>query len=125
MDFVYKTEPMLNAAPEDLLDFKHALITDARAKNEESQIELTARKQKILRQKISEFKVQLNKRLDDKIKSHKATNCPLPPRYDDVFSEGLAKLDEAAGTCPSEGEYLATFTDDVWKSRARHDPEIS
>jgi len=125
LDFVYKTEPMLNAAPEENLDFKHAVISGSGSENEEPNIELTVREQKKLRQKISDFKVQLNKRLDEKIESRKIADCPLPPRYDDVFFEGLAKLDEAAGTPPVGGEYLAAFTKDIWKSKARHDPEIS
>jgi len=125
LDFVYKTGPMLNAAPEEILDFKHAVISDTISETEESKIELTARQKKMLRQKIADFKIQLNKRLDDKIKSRKFADCPLPPRYDDIFFEGLAKLDEAAGIPPAEGEYLAVFAKDVWKSKARHDPEIS
>jgi hypothetical protein len=125
LDFVYKTEPMLNAAPEELLDFKHAAISDSGSENEERKLELTARQQKMLRQKLSDFKVQLNKRLDEKVKSRKIAACPLPPRYDEVFFEGLTKLDEAAGTPPVEGEYLSIFTKDIWKSKARHDPELS
>jgi len=125
LDFVYKTKPVLNAAPEETLDFKYMVISNVKSSSEESKAELTARQKKILRQKISDFKIQLNKRLDDKTKSSKITVCPLPPRYDDVFLEGLSKLDESAGPHLSEGEYLAIFTDDIWKSRARHDPEIS
>jgi len=116
---------MLNAAPEEILDFNHAVNSDVISENDETKFELTPRQKKLLRQKISDFKLKVNKRLDDKIKSRKASVCPLPPRYDDVFSEGLAKLDEAAGTYPSEGNYLANFTNGVWKSTARHDPEIS
>lgn len=125
LDFIYKTEPMLKAAPEELLDFKHAIISDRKSEDEETKTELNIRQKKKQRQKILAFKEQLNKRLDDKVKSRKVSSCPLPPRYDDVFLEGLSKLDEAAGTPPTEGEYLALFTENVWKSKARHDPELS
>lgn len=125
LDFVYKTEPMLKAAPEEVLDFRHVAVADVETEDEEPKVELTARQKKKQRQKILAFKEQLNRRLDEKVKARKTVTCPLPPRYDDVFFEGLAKLDEATGTPPAEGEYLAVFTEDVWKSKARHDPELS
>lgn len=125
LDFVYKTEPMLRAAPEELLDFRHAVVTSHKMEDTGSKTELTVRQKKKQRQKILAFKEQLNRQLDEKIKIQKTGVCPLPPRYDDVYFEGLVKLDEAAGNPPIEGEYVAVFSDDVWKSKARHDDELS
>ena len=68
---------------------------------------------------------KLNERLEKIVKDNLSKTCPRPPRYDDVFFEGLAQLDAAAGNLPAEGEYLATFSEDIWKSKARHDPDLS
>ena len=71
------------------------------------------------------FKEGLNQKLEEKIKARKADVCPLPPRYDDVFFEGLAQLDQTAGAPPPEGKFSAAFKENIWKSKARHDPELS
>jgi len=125
LDFVYKTEPMLNSAPEELLEFK--LSMDVAADNTEEKLKevLTARQKKKQSQKILAFKKRLNQKLEEKIITRKSDVCPLPPRYDDVFFEGLTQLDQAAGVQPEEGQFLATFKENIWKSKARHDPELS
>jgi hypothetical protein len=124
LDFVYKTEPMLKAAPEEVLEFMQTAVADDLTVDEK-RAEPTARQKKKRRQKILDFKARLNKRLEEKVMARKADTCPLPPRYDDIFFEGLEQLDQAAGKLPEEGEYLAVFDKDIWKSKARHDPEIS
>lgn len=124
LDFVYKTKPMLNAAPEDVLEFMQTAVVDDLSKDEE-EAEPTARQRKKRRQKILDFKTRLNINLDAEIKARQSSTCPTPPRYDDVFYEGLEQLDQSAGNPPDEGEYLAVFNNNVWKSKARHDPEIS
>jgi hypothetical protein len=48
-----------------------------------------------------------------------------PPRYDEVFFNGVRWLDEQAGGSiePFEGE--AVFSPDIWKSPGRSDPDVS
>lgn len=125
LDFVYKTEPMLSAAPGDLLDFKVIVADKKIFVDDEHEDGLTARQKKLRRQKFLDFKEKLNKHLEQQVKDNRSKSCLLPPRYDDVFFEGLAQLDAAAGNLPAEGEYLAIFSEDIWKSKARHDPELS
>jgi hypothetical protein len=51
---------------------------------------------------------------------------PMPqPRYDDVYAEGVKWLDKQAGETmePTKGEMI--FSNDVWKSRGRGDPNLS
>lgn len=125
LDFVYKTEPMLCAAPGELLDFKVAVAVKKIVEDDEPEAELTVRQKKLRNQKFLAFKEKLNKQIEQQIKNNRSKTCPFPPRYDDVFFEGLAQLDAAAGNLSAEGEYLATFSEDIWKSKARHDPELS
>lgn len=126
LDFVYKTMPMLNAAPEEVLDFITAANIDEKAVDVKLKAAVTTtRQKKKQREKILAFKEQLNQKLMGNIRRRQASICPTPPRYDDIFFEGLAQLDEAAGVPSIEGQYLVNFKDDVWKSKARHDPELS
>ncbi|MBW1814376.1 MAG: hypothetical protein JRJ39_12100 [Deltaproteobacteria bacterium] len=125
LDFVYKTAPMLSAAPEELLDFKVTVSGKKIFEDYEPESELTVRQKKLRRQKFLAFKKKLNKKLEQQVKENRSKTCPLPPRYDDVFFDGLSRLDAAAGNLPAEGEFLATFSEDIWKSKARHDPELS
>ena len=125
LDFVYKTGPMLNAAPEELLEFKYPADVSAENAEEKPKKVLTTRQKKKQSQKILAFKERLNQKLEERLKARKSEVCPLPPRYDDVFFEGLAQLDQAVGVQPEEGKFLATFEENIWKSKARHDPELS
>ena len=125
LDFVYKTKPMLSAAPGELLDFKVAVAVKKTFEDDELETELTVRQKKLRRQKFQVFKEKLSKQLEQQIIDNRSKTCPLPPRYDDVFFEGLGQLDAATGNLPAEGEYIATFSKEIWKSKARHDPELS
>jgi hypothetical protein len=125
LDFIYKTEPMLNAAPDEILNFMTCAIDGPKAAEGKPIPEVTSRQKKKRREKLLAFKKHLNQKLEEKAKARQTETCPLPPRYDDVFYEGLAQLDKEAGNPPVEGRYLVNFKESVWKSKARHDPEIS
>ncbi len=58
-------------------------------------------------------------------KECKLVNPVTAPRYDDVYHQGIAWLDGLAGEPFSEGEYLAEFPDEVWKSAARSGEDVS
>lgn len=124
LDYVYKTEPMLNAAPGEILDLTAALknITD----NNDLGENITGRQKKKRRQKLLDFKEQLNRKLEERIKSRKDKTIPRPPRYDDIFFQGLDEIEKAASVPPiEEGEYTVNFKDNIWKSKARYDSELS
>jgi hypothetical protein len=116
---------MLNAAPEELLEFKYSADVVTENAEEKPMEVLTARQKKKQSQKILAFKERLNQKLEEKIINRKSDVCPMPPRYDDVYFKGLAQLDQAAGVPPEEGQFQATFKENIWKSKARHDPELS
>jgi len=48
-----------------------------------------------------------------------------PPAYDDIFYEGLKALDLLAGEDLREMEGTVRFSDDIWESKARFDPDVS
>jgi len=125
LDYVYKTAPMISAAPGEPLDFTHVLSIKNISTDEEIRSDLTPRQIKLRRKKLSEFKERINQRLERKVQENRMKTCPLPPRYDEIFFEGLAQIDAAAASELAGGEYIAEFSDDIWKSKARHDPDLS
>lgn len=129
LHFVYNTWPMLRAKPGELLDF--SLPTHIQAERtyhiENSEMmfkEQSGRQKKKRERAIVQLKKRFQERLEAKKKKRKIK--PHPPRYDDVFYEGLEILDLLAGEeIPIIREGTVRFSDDIWKSKARFDPDVS
>lgn len=118
LDYVYKTMPMLCAAPGEQLDFSIAQnVSSEEPTSEPLKMDcLSNKKKKLLGQRLRE----LGKKYRNRRRKEAAFVNPAPsPRYDDVYFEGLAWLDSLAGPPLSEGEYKVEFSDEVWKSAAR------
>jgi len=124
LDFTYKTKPMLNAAPGDTLDFTlaKAETQPAEASPSPECEPLTRRQERKRAEQLSQLKSKLKQRLSTRTQpKFKYT----PPRYDEVFLKGLEQLDAAVGESISPGDYRASFSEDIWKSKARSDPGLS
>jgi hypothetical protein len=130
LHFVYKTRPMTNAAPGETLDFNKELesVPTSFQEIEDSACRLTARQMKkrenTLRDIKSGLRAMLDKRRKGKITRPVVPDFP-PPRYDEVYLQGLDDLDRMAGAPPEKGDCRVIFSDDVWKSKARFDSELS
>lgn len=114
---VYMTRPMLRAAPGDYLTFEPRdadVVAEPPGPQSGDELRKVARQ----RRKIAEhLRAEVRRRLAERPGT---TAVPSPaPRYDDVFFDGVAWLDEQAGeSLPlSEGELV--FSPDIWKSRGR------
>lgn len=124
LDYVYKTQPMLCAAPNELLDFSVVAEVSHRASAQPEAMTgvLSEKKRKKFRERI---------RLIQERHKAKASVAPklinpiTQPRYDDVYAEGIAWLDDLAGQRFSESEQVAEFSDEVWKSLARKGGDVS
>ncbi|WP_457571500.1 hypothetical protein [Desulfovulcanus sp.] len=126
LDYVYKTEPMLKAAPEELLSFEglseEKLPIDDSAGSEEI---LSAKAKKKRKQKIEALRKKFKERLTQKRASKKLVTPPTSPRYDEVFFEGTKWLDSLVGAPVKEESGLLAISEDFWKSPARFDPDVS
>ena len=115
---------MLVAVPSERLNFSVALLPDDRGGEESRKLrfdELSARKKKRLRKRLRSLRDQL------KVQPTKSRDLigPRPkPRYDEVFEEGVAWLDELAGPKLVEGSFTAEFSDDVWNSPTRKGDDV-
>ena len=126
--YVYRTRPMLCAAPNEYLDFSKAKETASSSPHELSEgTPLTKKQQKKLEQKMRSLRAKLRDkdRLRDKGKKGKLVKPVRSPRYDETYFEGLKWLDSIAGLELPRGEFEAIFDKSIWKSPARTKDELS
>jgi hypothetical protein len=126
LDFVYQTRPMVTAAPGEYLDFN--ILSSETGSEDQDQAgialkELTVRQKKKQKSALLDLKKRINARLDEKQKRRIA--CAVPPRYDEVFFNGIKWLNSSAEEPLDSGEYTAIISDKIWKSKARYDPDLS
>lgn len=124
LEYVYRTPPMLIAAPGEYLDFRPAEPDDvAAASPSKLRWESTTEKQKKrFRERVRDLQSQLKKRANNK---PDLVNPMADARYDDTYEKGVQWLDNLAGDRLEEREYVAEFEDDVWKSAARKGGDVS
>jgi hypothetical protein len=128
---VYTTWPMLQAEPLERLSFtrlKDQAVMDSKGEKSAEAPQTTALSKKEMKQKkekLAILKERIKSRLAGKEQNPKMVKPEPAPRYDDIFFDGVAWLDELAGApiLPSTGEII--FSDEIWKSRARSDEGIS
>ena len=128
LHFVYATKPMLIAAPGERLEFSTvAAIKTADepiAETPAPPMQSSKKQQKLKKEKMQQLKANIQKKISEKLKTRQLSAPQPAPRYDDIFFEGQKALDNLAGSPIVAEEKLAYFSDDIWKSISRYDPEI-
>jgi hypothetical protein len=114
LQHVYRTWPMLNAAPGDVLDLKPPPKERPEASTAEESPRLSRRKVKKLRKLAAQ-------RLAERKQRPRLLPPDPPPRYDELWEEAMAQLESPLE--PAEG--VLRFADSVWHSPARRDPDLS
>lgn len=123
LDFVYKTDPMLHAAPKEELDFSVAIPDDTHEKEKfvSAYEQLSEKKKRKLKKQIELLRENRKKR---GVK-HNGLVIPPSPKYDEIYDQGVAWLDGLAGLPLPIGEKVVEFSEDVWKSSTRKDKDVS
>jgi len=115
---VYRTYPMLRAAPGESLD-----LTPLKSPEEGTASILPAvQAPKLSKTKIRKLRALVKERLAQKTAARALVKPEPAPRYDAVFAEGAAWLD-GLEVEPTSGRL--SFSDDVWHSRSRGESELS
>ena len=127
LNHVYLTEPMLRASPDehlDLLPSCDAEIAYPETSVKEPKVSLSRKEKEERKRKLQNLRILVRERLDERKRNPELVIPDPLPRYDEVFQEGLGCFDLEAGSHIEEREENVVFSDDVWKSRARYDPEL-
>ena len=124
LEFVYNTTPILKAAPGEILSFESKIPTILSV-SEQVKPELTYRQIKNRKEMLKEMRDCIQARLAErKLNKLKRITSPTP-RYDDVFFEGQNWLNSLAGDLIENQEGELQFSDEIWKSSWRFNPDVS
>jgi len=117
LHYVYRTEPLLNAAPSEVLDF--SVCARPKAEDKEPFVPMMDRLSRMKRKAMQARLDELRSRFKEQQATAKPYSAPPSGRHDAVFEQGVEWLDSVAGEpFPGEGA-VVQFADDVWKSEAR------
>ncbi len=125
LQHVYSTKPMLNAAPNELLDFSLA-IDDTSVVTADA---FSPRFAALSTNKKKRFKERMAALRDKHVE--RVRNQPEKPLtaaagpYDEVFTEGVAWLDGLTDAPQLGSELEVEFDDSVWKSQTRKGYDVS
>lgn len=124
LSHVYSTVPMLKAAPEEKLVFEsHKIFKKSYPDKEASQP--THRQMKKRKELLKEIRSKVRALIEEQ-KSKRASRLTTPqPRYDEVFHEGVKCLDSLSDESIKALEGELEFSDNIWKSTWRYDPDVS
>ena len=123
LDRVYRTAPMLRAAPEEPLDLALAEPHPARAATAPAPPALPVKEQRRRAAALDTLKAAVAQKLAARAPRRTVAAEP-PPAYDALFREGTAWLDAEPGEPVSANEYTATVGDSVWTSEARRENKV-
>jgi hypothetical protein len=122
LHFVYRTPPMLSAAPGETLDLLGAETREP----ETSAGEWTgAPLPEISKTRVKKLQALVKERQEERRRRVKLVPPEPSPRYDEVFTSGRDWLDGLAGEPVGAEKGKIHFSDEVWKSPGRRDPELS
>jgi hypothetical protein len=127
---VYRTRPVLKAAPGELLSFdspKRASEPTESQRQESSPkagAPLTVRQRNQRKEALRKLRETVETRLERSIAEKKRHMNYTPPRYDQVYFEGLEVLDRLAGAPIGEESGVIEVTKEMWKSPFRTEDEI-
>jgi len=128
LHYVYTTKPMLKAAPNERLDFSD-MQDNLEAVVEEDLPSLSCKAQKRRSAALQDAKAKIQQKLSEKRLSggeFRKRQYPFrKPRFDEVYFAGMEWLDGLAGSEVKELKGEAAFSSEIWKSKARFDPELS
>lgn len=126
LSYVYRTRPMLRAAPGEPLDF--SVVAEPREEPAPPQIErpvLSRKAQKRRQAALEQMRERVHARLAERRAAERRILPEPAPRYDDVFAQGREWLDDLAGEHLGDGQLDVSFSEDIWRSRGRRDTEVS
>ncbi len=123
LHYVYLTKPMLNAAPEELLNFSTTVVPPPPPK-ESPKEPMSVKVQKRREQQLKETRSLIQEKLALKKSNQVQKHFFRQPRYDETYVQGAEWLDSLAGNQIPCMKGAVTFSAEIWKSKSRFDPEI-
>jgi hypothetical protein len=124
LHYVYRTRPMICASPGDYLCFipkQQDKEIEAQKGQEEA---LSVKKRKLKKEAVETLKKEMASRLQKVLDRKKGGLGTIPPRYDEVYNEGIKWVENLAGDPINKEEGILDVSPDFWKSNFRVNDEL-
>lgn len=124
---VYRTAPMIHAAPEDDLDFSFAVPEELPPEDDGNSTDfqsLSKKKMKARKQRIDDLRAKVKAKFADNEAGFKMILPNPSPQYDEIFAEGQRWLDELAGGPVPESAGTLILDDSLWKHPSRTESDV-
>lgn len=122
LHFVYRTHPMLTAAPGEILN----LMPTELPETEFTVAEVPSTPlPEVSRTKVKKLQALVKDRLEERRRAGRLVPADPAPRHDELFKQGRDWLDGLAGEPVRAEKGQVRFSEEVWKSPGRRDPGIS
>ncbi len=122
LEYVYRTPPMIRAAPGEPLDFTAAVrpSPESPAPVRDAAAQPTRRQEKKRAERMAAGAERVRAAFEARQRARSYVEPAPAPRYDAVYDDGVEWLDDLAGEqVKPRGELK--FDDSIWKSAARGD----
>ena len=126
LHYVYRTRPMICTPPGESLIFESIklieveITTDPQIPKEK----LSVKRKRLKKEAIEKLKKEMAIRLEKTLTKKKEKKQFTPPRYDDVYFEGVRWVESLAGNPIEPEEGMIEVSPDFWKSSFRTDDEL-
>ncbi|HVR09122.1 MAG TPA: hypothetical protein VMW75_13820 [Thermoanaerobaculia bacterium] len=126
LHFVYRTAPMLAAAPGELLNLDPPSAEESARVPDQTTVIGTKRLPAISKTKIKKLKERIARIYEErKAREEREFLVPEPPPiYDEIYFQGVEWLDQLAGPRLEETRGRLVFDGSIWKAPGRRDPEL-
>lgn len=125
LHYVYRTRPMLCAAPGEYLQFipreKKKECSEAKGEPEK---QLSVKRKRMRKEAIEALKKKVAEKRAEIESREKEWKEFTPPRYDEVYFEGVEWVESLAGDPIKPEEGVLEIPDAFWKSSIRTDDEV-
>ncbi len=123
LDYVYRTRPMLKAAPREELDFS-AQARSNPVSHEPSRPSLTHKEKKRRKQKLFDLRSRFRARAHERRRESRLVSPPTSPRFDEVYEKGSEWIETLAGKSEVAEHGVLRISDEIWHSDGRTEPDI-
>ena len=76
------------------------------------------------KEKVKDLQARMQAKVRERLERKRARKGVIEPRYDEVYYAGVQWLETISGESLPEQEGVVVFDPEIWKSKARFDPDV-
>jgi hypothetical protein len=124
LHYVYRTRPMICAAPGEYLCFTPKEQVEEMEEEKGQDEKFSVKRKNLKKAAIEKLKKEMAARLKKTLAQKKGKKEFTPPRYDEIYNEGIKWIEDLAGDPIKKEEGILEVSPDFWRSKFRTDDEL-